>query len=229
MCFPDGEVGKELVLCGVGHGNRWIQEHLTQGHVDLHFTNRIAIQYWMTTQQNNSYPNGMLSNVIWQQSINIFIRITVKKVIDAILLIFIWKRSFDFDMLHHNQGGISSSVLSVFFTDKFALSQSDAMISVAYNSCQWKTLTKRLMKCPPGLPFKKNPMGHCIIPLDIHFNKFEHAAIYDHTAVSIIVGCFLLLCTKMLVSCSIWYSHSIVQSRPQAIWLLSFSVISTFV
>ena len=47
------------------------------------------------------------------------------------------------------QGGISSSVLSVFFTDKFALSQSDARISVAYNSCQWKTLTKRLMKCPP--------------------------------------------------------------------------------
>ena len=33
-------------------------------------------------------------------------------------------------------GGISSSVLSVFFTDKFALSQSDARISVAYNSCQ---------------------------------------------------------------------------------------------
>ena len=47
-------------------------------------------------------------------------------------------------------GGISWSVLSVLFTDKFALSQSDARISVAYNSCQWKTLTKRLMKCPPG-------------------------------------------------------------------------------
>ena len=53
----------------------------------------------------------------------------------------------------NEQGGISSSVLSVFFTDKFALSQSDARISVAYNICQWKTLTKRLMKlkCPPGL------------------------------------------------------------------------------
>ena len=49
------------------------------------------------------------------------------------------------------QGGISSSVLSVFFTDKFALSQSDARISVAYKICQWKTLTKRLMKCAPGL------------------------------------------------------------------------------
>ena len=46
-------------------------------------------------------------------------------------------------------GGISSSILSVFFTDKFALSQSDARISVAYKICQWKTLTKRLMKCPP--------------------------------------------------------------------------------
>ena len=52
---------------------------------------------------------------------------------------------------NETQGGISSSILSVFFTDKFALSQSDARISVAYNSCQWKTLTKRLMKCPPGL------------------------------------------------------------------------------
>ena len=36
-----------------------------------------------------------------------------------------------------------------FFTDKFALSQSDARISVAYKICQWKTLTKHLMKCPP--------------------------------------------------------------------------------
>ena len=35
-----------------------------------------------------------------------------------------------------NQGGISSSILSVFFTDKFALSQSDARISVAYKICQ---------------------------------------------------------------------------------------------
>ena len=48
------------------------------------------------------------------------------------------------------QGGVSSSVLSVFFTDKFALSQSDARISVAYKICQWKTLTKHLIKCPPG-------------------------------------------------------------------------------
>ena len=52
-------------------------------------------------------------------------------------------------------GGISSSVLSVFFTDKFALSQSDARISVAYKICQWKTLTKHLMKCPTGSPHKK--------------------------------------------------------------------------
>ena len=39
-------------------------------------------------------------------------------------------------LIPQDQGGISSSVLSVFFTDKFALSQSDARISVAYNSCQ---------------------------------------------------------------------------------------------
>ena len=33
-------------------------------------------------------------------------------------------------------GGISSSILSVIFTDKFALSQSDARISVAYKISQ---------------------------------------------------------------------------------------------
>ena len=49
-----------------------------------------------------------------------------------------------------DQGGISSSILSVIFTDKFALSQSDARISVAYKISQWKSLTKCLMKCPPG-------------------------------------------------------------------------------
>ena len=43
---------------------------------------------------------------------------------------------FSYFFFFSNQGGISSSVLSVFFTDKFALSQSDARISVAYNSCQ---------------------------------------------------------------------------------------------
>ena len=42
---------------------------------------------------------------------------------------------FDPDIMRH-QGGISLSVLSVFFTDKFALSQSDARISVAYKICQ---------------------------------------------------------------------------------------------
>ena len=36
----------------------------------------------------------------------------------------------------YKEGGISSSVSSVFFTDKFALSQSDARISVAYKISQ---------------------------------------------------------------------------------------------
>ena len=64
------------------------------------------------------------------------------------LLVEVWHR----DKMIKDQGGISSSVLSVFFTDKFALSQSDASrISVAYKICQWKTLTKHLMKCPPAL------------------------------------------------------------------------------
>ena len=70
----------------------------------------------------------------------------------------------------HIQGGISSSVLSVFFTDKFALSQSDARISVAYKICQWKTLTKRLMKCPPG--GDKTKKDHPRPILALHFFYF---------------------------------------------------------
>ena len=60
-------------------------------------------------------------------------------------------------------GGISSSVLSVFFTDKFALSQSDARISVAYKICQWKTLTKHLMKYPPALQQDSRTNMTCIL------------------------------------------------------------------
>ena len=54
-----------------------------------------------------------------------------------IRVIFVKVRIKILKLCSHHQGGISSSVLSVFFTDKFALSQSDARISVAYNSCQW--------------------------------------------------------------------------------------------
>ena len=46
-------------------------------------------------------------------------------------------------------GGISSSVLSVFFTDNcYKLLKSLHLIGWE-QICQWKTLTKRLMKCPP--------------------------------------------------------------------------------
>ena len=46
-------------------------------------------------------------------------------------------------------GGISSSVLSVFFTDNcYKLLKSLHLIGWV-QICQWKTLTKRLMKCPP--------------------------------------------------------------------------------
>ena len=44
--------------------------------------------------------------------------------------------SINLTNLKSELGGISSSILSVFFTDKFALSQSDARISVAYKICQ---------------------------------------------------------------------------------------------
>ena len=47
-------------------------------------------------------------------------------------------------------GGISSSILSVFFTDKlYKLLKSLHLIGWE-QICQWKTLTKCLMKCPPG-------------------------------------------------------------------------------
>ena len=70
-----------------------------------------------------------------------------RKFMQALCQIHLW---LTYARWPYNQGGISSSILSVFFTDKFALSQSDARISVAYKICQWKTLTKCLMKCPPG-------------------------------------------------------------------------------
>ena len=53
-------------------------------------------------------------------------------------------------LYHDVQGGISSSVLSVFFTDNcYKLLKSLHLIGWE-QICQWKTLTKRLMKCPPG-------------------------------------------------------------------------------
>ena len=89
-------------------------------------------------------------------------------------------------------GGISSSILSVFFTDKFALSQSDARISVAYKICQWKTLTKRLMKCPPDV-FNEQPeiqkiWNWCNHYQDIYdwispFDKLSGIMVYSNTAV----------------------------------------------
>ena len=54
------------------------------------------------------------------------------------------------------QGGISSSVLSVFFTDNcYKLLKSLHLIGWE-QICQWKTLTKCLMKCPPGVFLKSH-------------------------------------------------------------------------
>ena len=47
-------------------------------------------------------------------------------------------------------GSVSWSILSVNITDKFLLSQSDARISVTFNICWWKSLTKSFMKCSPA-------------------------------------------------------------------------------
>ena len=58
-------------------------------------------------------------------------------------------------------GGISSSVLSVFFTDKFALSQSDARISVAYKNLSVKNTDKTLDEIPPRLTEKCKRSDYC--------------------------------------------------------------------
>ena len=91
--------------------------------------------------------------------------------------------------------GISSSVLSVFFTDKFALSQSDARISVAYNSWQWKTLTKRLMKCPPRA-LSLHSLDHCT-----RMRKTNRSA-------QCVMGwLYLIQCEKQIVS-KMWKAES---------------------
>ena len=68
-----------------------------------------------------------------------------------------YKNRLDFPFIRKNvcqnepQGGISSSVLSVFFTDNcYKLLKSLHLIGWEQIG-QWKTLTKRLMKCPPGV------------------------------------------------------------------------------
>ena len=55
------------------------------------------------------------------------------------------------DVILRFLGGISSSVLSVFFTDNcYKLLKSLHLIGWE-QICQWKTLTKHLMKCPPDI------------------------------------------------------------------------------
>ena len=75
-----------------------------------------------------------------------------------------YKKYFQSNLKHlffQRPGGHFIKCLSLFVTDKFALSQSDARISVAYKICQWKTLTKHLMKCPPGMQQRAH-MTFCI-------------------------------------------------------------------
>ena len=71
---------------------------------------------------------------------------------------FLFHRSLPLELSSHldafkkHLGGISLSVLSVFFTDNcYKLLKSLHLIGWE-QICQWKTLTKRLMKCPPPPP-----------------------------------------------------------------------------
>ena len=66
---------------------------------------------------------------------------------DREYLDFMWPKCQVSDS--YDLGGISSSVLSVIFTDNcYKLLKSLHLIGWE-QICQWKTLTKRLMKCPP--------------------------------------------------------------------------------
>ena len=65
--------------------------------------------------------------------------------------------------------GISSSILSVFFTDNcYKLLKSLHLIGWE-QICQWKTLTKRLMKCPSGHRWP----GMDLAPMDPFRVKFD--------------------------------------------------------
>ena len=68
------------------------------------------------------------------------------------------------------QGGISSSNLSVFFTDNcYKLLKSLHLIGWD-QICQWKTLTKRLMKCPPGMALRLLSLRwHGFAPLWVYY------------------------------------------------------------
>ena len=108
-----------------------------------------ALVSWSYGYLSNVYFHNLTVQLKFEMEIDISI-----ETLDFVFLIFLIAWPSCSSHLCTSQhlvllGGISPSVLSVFFTDKFALSQSDARISVAYNSCQWKTLTKRLMKSPP--------------------------------------------------------------------------------
>ena len=66
-------------------------------------------------------------------------------------------------------GGVSSSILSVIFTDKFYKLLKSLHLIGWEQICQWKTLTKRLMKCPPGVCWCHRRGGHlCVRAVCIH-------------------------------------------------------------
>ena len=67
-------------------------------------------------------------------------------------------------------GGISSSVLSVFFTDKFYKLLKSLLLIGWEQNCQWKTLTKCLMKCPPDFTI----IGSACILLIPYINRRAH-------------------------------------------------------
>ena len=99
-----------------------------------------------------------------------------------------------FQELFCDLGGISSSILSVFFTDKFDKLLKSLHLIGWEQICQWKTLTKCLMKCPP---VHYEPT--CILDLDeqlicaigVHNsgNTFSHSTRYG-------INCWILQLTS---------------------------------
>ena len=102
----------------------------------------------------------------------------------------VWINCISFTLQPTGLGGISSSILSVIFTDKFALSQSDARISVAYKISQWKSLTKCLMKCPPGIRNLFGSNAFSVVSRDIRRFVFRWFRCHGSDRVTVLVQPF---------------------------------------
>ena len=108
----------------------------------LYYLVRISIWLWLMYLDNHiTCHKWFRLKCVWCTSP----KPAKKWVYLCIISFYIWKR-----IRTSHQRGISSSILSVFFTDKFYKLLKSLHLIGWEQICQWKSLTKRLMKCPPG-------------------------------------------------------------------------------